>query len=143
MRRSTVLVLLLGVLAGLGIAVSATTVGGPTPIRWTRPAESQAAPAQPGSWSPRIAFQFYETGGIDAPYLAEHGDWLMLRYGVEGLRDELRELGYQRPLPQYLLLCQILGVVLSFACARVAVDPARRATQIQCLPCATAEGGEQ
>jgi hypothetical protein len=110
MRRSTVLALLLGVLVGLGLTLSAASVGGRAPVRWSRPAagEQPAAPP-PGSWSPQIAFQYYETSGIEAQYLAEHVDWLMLRYGAEELRDELRDAGYERPIPQYLLLFQIIG----------------------------------
>jgi hypothetical protein len=111
--RSTWLTLLLGVLVGLGLALSVPaftgSVGDRTPRQ--RPAAPSLAPSMAPSlaWTPQIAFQYYETAGIDAQFLAEHVDWLMLRHGAEGLRDEVRERGYGGPLPQYVLLFQIIG----------------------------------
>lgn len=71
---------------------------------------ANAAP-QPAhtDWKPEIAFQFYETEGIDPAFLAEHVDWLMMRYGAEELRDKTVEAGYSNVLPQYLQLFQIYG----------------------------------
>lgn len=104
--RSTWLILLLGVLVGVGVAAG-VTARRPEGVAWVQPEAATAAPAD--EWGPRIAFQYYETDGHDPQFLAEHVDWLMLRYGAEGLRDELRERGYTGLLPQYLLLFQIFG----------------------------------
>lgn len=118
--RSTWLALLLGVLVGLGLALSAPALTArvapprPRPTATARPTTPPAtatpvAAREVERWTPRIAFQYYETAGIDAQFLAEHVDWLMLRYGAEGLRDEVRQHGYSGPLSQYMLLFQIMG----------------------------------
>lgn len=107
--RSAWLTLLLGILAGLTLAVGAASVstGGAEAPQGSR---ATAAPLPDDrAWTPKIAFQYYETGGIDARFLAEHVDWLMLRYGAEELRGEVRRLGYRGPIPQYMLLFQIVG----------------------------------
>lgn len=104
--RSTWLVLMLGILVGLGLAMGVTAgrMGG---VPWVRSGPATAAPA-PG-WGPQIAYQYYSTEELDPQFLAEHVDWLMLRYGAERLRDSVREQGYSNVLPQYLLLFQIIG----------------------------------
>jgi hypothetical protein len=110
--RTTWVVLMLGVLAGLGMALSATTITHRVGAVWLRqPTRAAHAAEEPSTqpWSPQIAFQHYETGGGDAQFLAEHVDWLMMRYGAERLRDEVREHGYAGDLPQYLLTFQIYG----------------------------------
>jgi hypothetical protein len=113
--RSTWLVLLLGVAAGLALALSATTITQRVGFVWARPtpaAEPSPVPtAQPvrTMWTPQIAFQYYGTDDIDPQFLAEHVDWLMMRYGAEPLRDEILARGYDNVLPQYLLLFQIAG----------------------------------
>ncbi len=65
--------------------------------------------AQEKAWSPQIAFQYYETAELDAQFLAEHVDWLMMRYGAEALRDKVIAEGYTGVLPQYLQMFQIYG----------------------------------
>jgi hypothetical protein len=107
--RSTWLTLLLGVLAGLGLAVSATQLAPAGGDLLPRLGPTPAPLPDDRAWAPQIAFQYYETGGIDAQFLAEHVDWLMLRYGAEELRAEVRRLGYRGPVPQYVLLFQIVG----------------------------------
>lgn len=109
MLRSIWLALLLGVLMGLGLALTATSIPRPLGQPWVRPTASLLQDAQSQTWTPQIAFQYYETEGMDAQFLAEHVDWLMMRYGAEALRDEVRERGYSNVLPQYLLLFQIFG----------------------------------
>jgi len=101
--------LTLGVLVGLGLGMIAPTAAPALgEVWWPKPPQPLAA-ASSASWTPKIAFQHYATESLDAKFLAEHIDWLMLRYGAEELRDEVRDLGYTNVLPQYMLLFQIVG----------------------------------
>lgn len=104
--RATSLVLLLAALAGVSLAERAAPLPGSAPA-YAAPATSP--PAAAPRWTPQIAFQYYGTDDIDPQFLAEHIDWLMMRYGAENLRDEVQESGYHHVLPQYLLLFQIYG----------------------------------
>ncbi len=111
-RRATwlILVLALGLLLGLGlgltIGAARVSEGAATPRPAPRPAPR---PTPRPAWTPQIAMQYYDTAGIDPRFLAEHIDWLMMRYGAEGLRDQVLALGYDNVLPQYLQLAQIYG----------------------------------
>ena len=84
--------------ATIAIAASSTPIATPN-----------TAPPKHTIWQSKIAFQYYETDGIDAAFLAQHIDWLMMRYGAEDLRQQVINAGYLNKVPQYLQLFQIDG----------------------------------
>lgn len=121
--RAAWLILTLGVLIGLGLGL-AMPVAAPDLVEpwWRRPSSVVAAAAPtppppptatplppPAPWTPQVAFQHYEIDDLDTAFVAEHVDWLMLSYGAEELRDDVRARGYSSVLPQYLLMFQIFG----------------------------------
>lgn len=105
--------LLLGVGLGVGLTWLATSVSHDFGFIWVRPRPTVVPGAQQNTmWTPQIAFQYYGTDGdndADSQFLAQHVDWLMMRYGAEKTRDEVRAAGYTGVLPQYMLLFQISG----------------------------------
>lgn len=108
MKQLLFRLLLVAALAGsatLAVAAGLSNRSVPT----VEPAAQPTARVDHVAWSPQIAFQYYQTTELDAAFVAQHVDWLMLRYGAEKLRDEVQSYGYSNVLPQYLVLFQIAG----------------------------------
>jgi hypothetical protein len=60
-------------------------------------------------WRPSIALQYYKNNKASAEFLAENVGWLTMQYGMEELRQEVRDKGYRKPVLQYMLTFQIRG----------------------------------
>jgi hypothetical protein len=60
-------------------------------------------------WRPSIALQYYKNNKASAEFLAENVGWLTMQYGMEELRQEVRDKGYRKPVFQYMLTFQIRG----------------------------------
>jgi hypothetical protein len=81
----------------------------PMPAAETSLQESEAVTGR-DEWTPQIAYQHYGKGyEVDPKFLATHIDWLMMKYGMEDVRKEVLDLGYEGPLLQYTTAFQILG----------------------------------
>lgn len=73
------------------------------------PPEPTVAHTEIREWRPSIALQYFKSNAATPQFLAKNVGWLTMQYGMEELRQQVTDQGYQKPVLQYMLTFQIRG----------------------------------